>query len=76
MALAEAERLIVFGYSFPYADFAAISMVRRSFVANKHLNEISVINPDPYIAGRVGSLTKAPAVHVFQSLRAFLESTG
>ena len=73
-AFAETERLIVFGYSFPNGDFSAISMVRRSFVANEHLNEISVINPDPHIAGKVGSLTKAAAVHTFQNLRAFLDN--
>jgi hypothetical protein len=72
-AFSSAQRVIVFGYSFPGADFAAMSMVRRAFMGNDELSEMFVINPDPHIAGQAGSLTQARAVHAFRDLSAFLD---
>jgi hypothetical protein len=75
-AFKTATRLVVFGYSFPAADFAAIGLVRRGFIANSSLTEISVINPNPHIGGRVGELTQAPVVHSYRDLRSFLAAQG
>jgi len=73
-ALSRAERLIVFGYSFPDADFAGMALLRRSFVANEMLDSITVIDPDPTVAGKVASLTGAGEVRLYRSLRAFLDT--
>ncbi len=68
--LEQARRLIVFGYSFPDGDFAALAMLRRCFVANDSLNSVTIINPDPTVAGKVAALTGAEEVHLYRSLQA------
>lgn len=66
--LTRAERLIVFGYSFPDADFFARSLFRRSFHRNASLREIHVIDPAPAAAARVAVLTEPDCAHQYQSV--------
>jgi len=69
--LTAAEKLIVFGYSFPDGDLAARSLFRRCFHRNTSLREIYVIDPDPIAAARISSLTGAPCTHLYRSLDEF-----
>jgi hypothetical protein len=71
--LTRAERLIIFGYSFPEVDLAARSLFRRCFNRNDSLREIHVIDPAPIAAARVASLTDAPCTHLYRSVQVFSE---
>lgn len=45
-AIENANRIVVFGYSFPQADQQARSFFRRSIAGNKQFKSLVVINPD------------------------------
>ena len=72
--LTMAERLIVFGYSFPDGDLAARALFRRCFHRNISLREIHVIDPDPVAGARISALTGASRTHIYRSLDSFRES--
>ena len=54
--LMDADRLIIFGYSFPSADFAAKRLLRRAFHSNRQLDEVAVIDPASAVPHRIGDL--------------------
>jgi len=71
--LTSAERLIIFGYSFPATDLAARSLFRRCFHRNDSLREIHVIDPAPAAGATVASLTDASCTHLYRSVELFSE---
>ncbi len=54
--LAEAERVIIFGYSFPEADVRSRVLFRSALCRETTLKEIVVINPDRSVVSRVARL--------------------
>lgn len=72
--LTAAERVIVFGYSFPDGDLAARALFRRCFHRNSSVREIHVIDPDPIAGARISALTDAARTHIYSSLESFRES--
>lgn len=76
LELSRCARLIVFGYSFPSADFAAAALLRRAFVANTSLHELEVIDPDPGVVGRIGAITRAPSIRLYVDTSAFKAANG
>lgn len=68
VALQEAERLIIFGYSFPEADFMARSMLRRAMYKNKSLRDLVVINTDPTICTTAVNICQADALRYTHSV--------
>ena len=55
-AIDSADRLSVIGYSMPAADTHAAKLIKRAVRKNRLLRSIDVVNPDPQIAARLGSL--------------------
>lgn len=70
-AIERADRLVVFGYSFPDADFAARSLLRRSFHRNSLAREVTVIDTSPAIAGRISALLGATNLHYVKDVESF-----
>ena len=71
--LSSVERLIIFGYSFPTADFAARRLLRRSFHANNSLNKVTIIDPTASVAQRVGDLLETASVAHHKKVSAYVE---
>lgn len=63
-AIQSADRLIIFGYSFPENDFAARSLLRSSFHQGE-LTEVTVIDASAAVAGRISALLDAPCHHYY-----------
>jgi hypothetical protein len=72
--LTRAEKLIVFGYSFPDGDLPARSMFRRCFQRNRQLREVHVIDTDPLAGARIAALADAPCTHIYRSVEVYRES--
>jgi hypothetical protein len=53
--IAKADRIIIFGYSFPDADFMAKSMIRRAIHKNPHIRDFLIIDIDPKICYKIAS---------------------
>lgn len=70
-ALSEAEVLVVFGYSFPSADAAALGLVRQSLHSNQSLSQIHVIDPDPTVVSKVVSIAPTRAISYYPNVRTF-----
>lgn len=73
-AFETAERVIVFGYSFPDADFAARSLIRRSFHRNPSLKEVTVIDPSPTAGAKTSELLDVSCLHHFADVPTFCEA--
>jgi hypothetical protein len=71
-ALNEAENVLIFGYSCPENDFESANLIRRAFIKNKNLKEISIIDPNPSISKRYADLTEIDIIHYHKSIDAFL----
>lgn len=71
--LSSVERLIIFGYSFPSADFAARRLLRKSFHANQALNKVTIIDPSASVAQRVGDLLESASVAHHKKVSAYVE---
>ena len=71
--ISQANRIVVFGYSFPETDFAARSLFRKGFHANKRLNRVDVIDPNPDVAAKASSLTGARTTRHYRDVRAFVD---
>lgn len=69
--LAETNRLIVFGYSFPIADFSARSLLRASFHLNDALEEIVVIDVNPSVASGLADLLDLASCSFFRDVPSF-----
>jgi len=72
----KAEKLIIFGYSFPDTDFAARSMLKRSFHQNDILEEISVIDIDATVASKISALLGVASTHHYISVPAMKTAEG
>lgn len=68
-----AGNLIVFGYSMPDADLAARSMLRRAVHQNGNLNQVHVIDINPYVASKVGSILDIPAISQYRTVANFVD---
>lgn len=73
-AITQAHSLLIFGYSFPDTDFAARSLLRRSFYRNDNLSEVSVIDIDPTVASKVSSQLGNDCTHHYKSVPAFKQA--
>ena len=69
-----ADRVVIFGYSFPDTDFAAHSLFRRSFYQNSKLREISVINPNPEILAKVSKMLNAAVGHHYADVPLYVKN--
>ena len=69
--LSEADDLIIFGYSFPDADFAAKATLRQSLKQNQRLKTIHVIDENPLIAGKIAAIASADSCHFYSSVARF-----
>lgn len=70
-AFEAADRMVIFGYSFPDADVAARSLLRAAFHRNHSLNEISVIDVSSGVVAGISDLLEADCTHHYRSVRGF-----
>jgi hypothetical protein len=70
----EADRLTVFGYSFPDADFASRSLLRGSFHRNDRLQDVVVIDVSAQIAARISDVLGAQSTAHFRNVPTFLRA--
>ena len=74
LAIEMAERVVVFGYSFPDTDFASRSLFRRSFHRNRRIEELSVIDTDPNASAKIGLLGGTKVTHHYLNVQMFIKS--
>lgn len=72
VALSAADRLVIFGYSFPNADFAARRLLRRAFHANDKLGAATIIDPSTTAPQRIGDLLANASIHHHRSVRGYV----
>lgn len=70
-AISAAECVVVFGYSFPDADFGARAMFHRAFYANSKLQELHVIDVDPAVAANASRLFEVGCMHYYCDVPSF-----
>lgn len=75
-ALVTADRLVVFGYSFPTADFSARALLRASFHEGARTKSVSVIDADPSVASLMTDFLDLPSCLFFRDVGAFGAFTG
>ena len=75
-AIRDAGELIVFGYSFPDADFAARSLLRSAYHHNPDLNSVSVVDVSTQVAARVAAMLGAEVLHHYQTVPVFAKEDG
>ena len=75
-AIRDADELIVFGYSFPDADFAARSLLRSAYHHNPDLNSVSVVDVSTQVAARVAAMLGAEVLHHYQTVPVFAKEDG
>jgi len=68
-----ADRIIVFGYSFPDADIAARSLLRAAFHQNRTLSEVTVIDASPDVAAGIAQLLDVETLHYHRTVPAFVK---
>jgi hypothetical protein len=66
-----ADSLIVFGYSFPEADFAARTLLRSAFHHNSQLDSVSVIDISPDVAARISTILRPQTMRHYRTVPAF-----
>lgn len=69
-----ADRIVVFGYSFPDADIAARALLRGSFHQNPNVSEVTVIDVSSDVASRIAQLLEADSLHHHRTVPAFASS--
>lgn len=69
-ALAQADELVVFGYSCPPLDFESANQLRRSQLENEV--RVSVVDPDPRIATRYIEMLSPSSLAYYSSAKAFM----
>ena len=70
-ALEQAEELVVFGYSFPDADYGARTLLRGAFHQNPDLQAVTVIDVSAAVASRIADLLGVEALHFYRDAAAF-----
>ena len=71
--IAEADELVVFGYSCPQTDYESANLLRRSTARNSRNVSLSIIDPNPSVVVRYASVTSLKRLHYFRSVAAYLE---
>jgi hypothetical protein len=72
-AVQEADAVVFYGYSLPQLDIEAEKLFQRALTANRRLNWIDVINPNPAAAERYARVAPKRRLRWFPSLERFLE---
>jgi hypothetical protein len=70
-ALVSADRLIVFGYSFPSADFSARSLLRGAFHQSTKLGDVTVVDINPSVASLLADFLELRACSWFQNVPSY-----
>ena len=73
-AIQRADRIVVFGYSFPEADVAARNMLRSAFHANQKVEHVSIVDASPEVASQIGSWVGCPSFSFYRSVRVLQNS--
>ncbi|MGI9229320.1 MAG: hypothetical protein ACR2P9_05620 [Gammaproteobacteria bacterium] len=68
-----ATEVVVFGYSFPSADYESVHLLENTIGLNKHCHHIFAINPDPSVITRMGMIPKRKPVTLFPNTKDFLD---
>lgn len=69
--IARADRLVVFGYSFPATDFNARSLLKAAYHSSRSLEEVIVIDTNPYVSSELTQLLDLDSCHQFRSVPAY-----
>lgn len=69
--LREADKLVIFGYSFPQTDVSAQTLLKRNYYANEGLNDVTIIDTNSSAAARIADLLGAEVVNYYRSVRSF-----
>lgn len=69
--IAQADRVVIFGYSFPDTDHPSDILFRRAFHAAANLKELSVIDADPLVAARVVDLSGAATITYYRNVPSY-----
>lgn len=72
--LTNTEELIVFGYSFPDADFAAKSMIRQALHNNHNVRCLYVIDKSPFVAAKIADIINIPTMHYHTNVKHFSDN--
>jgi hypothetical protein len=72
-ALADADHILIIGYSLPDADVNAIQMLRRAFSENNKLETIECINPDANVAGKLKERLGCRIIHLYHDVGDYVE---
>lgn len=70
-AIERADRLVVFGYSFPQNDFAARSLLRTASHRGRRLRDVAVIDVNPQVASNLAELLDLRACAYFRDVLSF-----
>ena len=76
MALADADRMVFFGYSLPELDIRAHRLLQKGISRNQRMDSIDVVNPDPLSAGRYAAILQPPSLRWQSSVADFLQRGG
>ncbi|MFH1687624.1 MAG: hypothetical protein ABIE70_08910 [bacterium] len=74
--IAGADRLVVYGYSFPQADVSAQAMFIGGLAGNRKKPEIHVIDVNPAVCERIVSLTGVRSLTYHCSVDDYLKTVG
>ena len=70
-ALANAERVVVFGYSFPSADFSARALLRAAFHEGTNDKRVDVIDINPSVSSLLSEFLDLPSCYFFRNVPSF-----
>jgi hypothetical protein len=74
--LAEADRVVVFGYSCPALDFESANLLRRSQERRSKKASFTVIDPDGAVANRYITLLGLSRLYYYASAHDYLSAAG
>jgi len=69
--LRDAERIIVFGYSFPEADIMARNMISQAINTNNSIKDFIIIDIDPSVCTRIARHSNLPSFKYYKSVKRF-----
>ena len=72
-ALNEANKIIIYGYSFPQLDFESSNLIQKSLKGKENNKIISIINPDVNVLKRYAELINPKRLHYFSYAKYFLK---
>lgn len=74
-AIANCDAILFFGYSVPTTDIEAEKLFQRGLNANRKLQTVNVINPEPASAARYGALIQRKILRWHPSHDTFLQQS-